>query len=198
MTQRLSPLHVVQKRANLTHKDQAGWLIAVAENDAAAVTVSDCSQDSNLQIEGTHAADFVRNVFGSVPQRTGAVISKDGIDIGQLAATRYILRGGAGADRDLAERLQIAAGSRHITITNQTDGIGGLHIVGERAAVVMSMLCGLDFAVTAFPIGSMRVSSFAKVRSTIWHTPSGYRIYAGRSYLEYLATVTQEAATLAT
>lgn len=148
--------------------------------------ITDRSLDGKLHIEGNAAGSAIRSAFGAAPNQIGDVIQiSSATHIGQITPDRYLLTTTATATA-FAQTLSNSSIESFVTITDQTDGHGGILITGEIAPTLLSTVCGLDFRPAAFPRNSIKISSVAKVRATIWHVEEGWLLHVGRSYTAYL------------
>ena len=150
------------------------------------VTISDQSMVGKLQVEGASAEKVLAAAFGAAPTQNAGVEVVDGVMIGRITPSRYLLITKQGGAADAAAKVESAVGDAFITVSPQTNGQAMIHMSGERSQALFSKLCGLDFDSAEFPVNCVKISSLAKIRVNIWHTEDGYQLYCGRSYSEYL------------
>ena len=157
------------------------------------VTISDRSMVGKLQVEGVSAETVLAAAFGAAPSQNADVEVVDGVMIGRITPSRYLLiteQDGAAA---AAAKVEAAVEDAFITVSPQTNGQAMIHVSGEQSQALLSKLCGLDFNSAEFPVNCVKISSLAKIRVNIWHTADGYQLYCGRSYAEYLWQTVRQA-----
>ena len=186
---RISPLHHIHQATSAQFVERGGWLIphSSTASSVEAISIFDCSWDGKLQVEGAEAADVIKRAFGMALSQNGEVVhTQDGVIIGRITAHRYLLLAKPDAESSIQKQLANAIAIDFVTITDQSDGQGGICLAGDGAVSLIQTLCALDFDRQYFPINTVKISSFAKVRATIWHLEDGYPIYIGRSFTEYV------------
>lgn len=166
----------------------------IRQPQLARVTIGDQSHDGKILVEGEDAGAIINTVFGDAPADFGAVILTDEfVGIGRITPQKYLLITPPNTETDIIAQLENASGDHFITVTNQTDGQGGIYIAGNHATNLLSQLCGLDFSDTAFPINTVKISSVAKIRATIWRLEDGWHIWIGRSHAQYITDIIRAA-----
>ena len=186
---RLSPLNEIHKRAGTPMADVGGWLLADVDNDPdATLNMRDLSGASLIQVEGLEAGTVIADALGMAPDANGAAVSANAAVIGRITPSRYLLIAPPGTDAAVTAQLSDAVDDYFVTVSNQTEGQSGLLLSGNSVRDFLSKACALDLHEDAFPLNSVKISSVAKVRCTIWHLEAGFHLYFGRSYAEYMWT----------
>lgn len=158
--------------------DRTGWSYSVQLFDSYTM--------GKLTVEGQSTSIVLQTVFGVVPTANGEVVTgEDGIKIGRITPTRYLLITPPNQAQIILTQIKAEIGY-FITITDNTNGQGAIKVTGEEATDLLSKLCGLDFHPSVFPPNTVKSSSFAKVRATIWCLEEGYLLFFGRSLTAYV------------
>ena len=154
----------------------------------AEIEIDDASAVGKLFVEGEAAGGVLESLFSTVPKENSGVTLMEGVKIGRITPTRYRIL------TDQTQRIidRIDSAPQFVTATDLSDGEAGVRISGDGAATLLSHLCGLNFAPDTFPVNTVKISSFAKIRTTIWHLQDGYQLFFGRSYADYIESVLQE------
>ncbi len=178
----------MEKVSPLQHMTPDSGIIA-----GRGVTISDQSMVGKLLVEGDSAESVLSAAFGSAPSQNAGVETVDGVMIGRIRPNRYDLITAQNGEAATTDRISAAIGDNFITVSPQTNGQAMIHVSGDESRSLLSKLCALNFDPDVFPVNSVKISSLAKVRVNIWHTESGYQLYCGRSYSEYLWTTIRQA-----
>jgi sarcosine oxidase subunit alpha len=174
---RLSPLNTVAQRAGATFVEIGGWRFAEsyssveAEMAAArkAVALADTSPHGKIQVEGTDAPDVVAAAFGGAPDAIGAGLKADGGYVYRLRPDQFFVITPPGREVPAQERLESAIRARDafVTVTDLSQGLAEMRLIGPRAREVLSKVSALDFSDAAFPNLNARQTSLAKTRQLI-------------------------------
>ena len=193
---RLSPLHTVHANKGVTFDEHLGWQTPSPANMSSSptITITDQSWDCTIEIVGVQAGEVLTAAFGSAPENNGDVVfTESQVVIGRITPSRYLLI--AELSSNALETVNQHVGDAFVSVTDQTEGQAGLYIGGDDSTTLLSKLCGLDLHPSVFPVNTVKISSIAKVRGTIWRLEDGWHVYFGRSYLRYVyETVVQAAA----
>ncbi len=197
---RLSPLYTTTQRLGAQFTDVAGWRVVERYTSVEAeviaarerVALADVTPHGKLHIEGTAALEAVKAAFGSAPEQIGSGIS---VNMGQLYRLRhdqFYLSTPPGEESTAQARLEavIAAGALFVTVTDQTQGLADLRLLGPASRAVLSKLCGLNFHPEAFPNRAARQTSLAKTKQLILRRDFGslpaYTIIGAQSLSAYV------------
>jgi sarcosine oxidase subunit alpha len=204
---KLSPLNSATERLGAHWQELAGWRCAESyagvEAETAAIRVGcglvDVSGMGKLQVEGSQAHAILAAALGAAPEAIGGYAR---VEVGELLCLRpdmYFLLTQPGAEAAALERLDAAAAglAELVTVTDLTQGLAGIELVGPRAVDVLRRVCGLDFDEAAFPNLTAQQSSLAKTRHLILRRDLGrlpaYVTFGARSLAVYVWGVLLEA-----
>lgn len=199
---RLSPVHARHQGLDAQFALQAGWQIlevytTPAEERAAmqgSVGLADISAQGKLILKGTKVDGIINANLGKTPTRPGDVIEVQSkhILVAKLTSDEYFILTPPDAEQEIETSLEteIASQNTFVSVIDQTSGLVGLLIAGQKSVDVMKKLCALDFNPTDFSNLHVAQSSFAKVRATIIRHDQdemvAFELYADRSYGIYL------------
>lgn len=172
---KLTPLFAVTERLGAQFVDLAGWRFPGAyaapqeEIDAvrAGCGLADVTPHGKIQIEGMEAAAVLKDAFGAVPEAIGGHASVETGHLYRLRNDVFYLSTPPGQETAALDRLQAARGGRFVALTDLTHGLADIRLIGPKAPLVLSKLCGLDFHPQAFPDLSARQTSLARTRQLI-------------------------------
>jgi sarcosine oxidase, subunit alpha len=206
---RLSPLHNRHQTQEARFDLRGGWLVpqsyvTSAEENAAlqeSVGLLDISAQGKLMLKGNDAGAIVFACFGEAPTKPGdvIVIKSSHIVVAELTPDEYLMLTPPGTEKEIANTLKAESASQDsfVSIIDQTSGLVGLSISGQRSTSVMKKLCAISFNTKDFPNLCVAQSSFANVRTTIVHHDQGvtptFALFADRSYGVYLWDTIQDA-----
>ena len=188
---------------------------AAREITAPGVTVGECATSAQIAVTGDMAAAAA--TLGAIidqvpPAHPNHIAGKDPYLLWLAPDKRLIVS--QSADRfDLAQRLTTALGGKLAAVSDVTDGLAALDILGPRARDLVAMDCGLDLDPQTFtPLVSAR-TLFANqpvliyplaVPEVRWEPGNaripqppnrGYRLHIDRAILHYLWKWLTQAAT---
>ena len=121
-----------------------------------AVTLADRSLIGKLQVEGDAAGEVLAAAFGMAPANNSEVSAVDGVMIGRITSTRYLLLTEKGGESAAESKINAAIGDRFISVSPQTNGQALIHVSGDGSRDLLSRLCGLDFDPAVFPVNSVK------------------------------------------
>jgi sarcosine oxidase, subunit alpha len=201
MPQKLTALHNVTQKLGARYVDHlGGWHLAggyapVAEEIAAiraGCGLADVSAHGKLQIEGQAAFEALAAALGEAP---AAVLSGVRGPFGHLVRLRpdlFYLSTPPGRETEAAAQIEAAVArlGGFVTVTDLSQGLADLCLIGRASAQVLSQLCGLDLREAAFPNLAVRQSSVAKTRQLIRRRDFGplpaYSLAGEQSLAAYL------------
>lgn len=199
---RLSPLHNQHQSLNAHFNLQGAWLIpevyTTAEDEAKvlqeSVGLTDISVWGKLNLKGAQASRVVSAHFGNTPTEPGDVIEIESNHtlVAELTFDEFFVLTPPDAETKMTASLESEIASQEIfaSIVDQTAGLAGLSIVGQKSTELMRKLCAIPFNTVKFPNLHVAQSSFAKVWATIIRHDQGnspaFQLFADRSYGEYL------------
>jgi heterotetrameric sarcosine oxidase gamma subunit len=154
------------------------------------MTTDNTIERITVHVEGDQAHACLIAAFGDAPQGIGEVCVRDAVRIGRITPSRYLL---LTSSSDTISPLHAAIGNRFVTVTDQSNGLSSIALTGDNATNILSQLCGLDFSPQTFPMDTVKCSSFAKIRATIWHLEDGWHVFFGRSYTDYIHDIVRAA-----
>ncbi|MGI9415085.1 MAG: GcvT family protein [Hyphomicrobiales bacterium] len=143
-----------------------GWFKAVAEECRAvsqSVGLGDLSAFSKFEVTGAGALDFLETFGSNPPPRrdgriglTHALTSAGGtaseFTVTRLAIDRFYLTSAAAAERHDEDLLRVRSATRtDVAITNVTERIGILALMGPGARSVLEKVTDADLGNDAFP-----------------------------------------------
>lgn len=201
--QKLTPLFATAQAAGATFTEEAGWQVADAFGDTDvevatarhAVALVDRSANGKILVEGDGATATLQAAWDMPSLAIG-----EGTRAGTNAAYRlrddvYFVSTPPGEEAAALSALEAAAqeSAEQVTVTDVTHGRSELHVIGPRAAELLSRLCGLDFHPAQFPEGTAKQSRVAKtnqivIRRDLEAMPRlhAYALIGGRSLAAYL------------
>lgn len=153
---------------------------ARADLSAAELTLADRTGLPLWQLRGAEIA--VRAARGELPEQVGAVLADPVGLTARLTDDEWLHVAAPGAELpELPDQ---------ITATDLTHGYGAMELAGPAAGQMLSKLCGLDFADSAFPDLHSAQTSLAKVRAIVLRRDRrgrpAYLIAVGRSLARYV------------
>jgi heterotetrameric sarcosine oxidase gamma subunit len=197
---RLSPLYATTQRLGAKFAEKNGWRVVErytsveAEMKAARerVALADMTPHGKLHIEGDAALEAVRATFGSAPEQIGNGIPVDTGQLYRLRHDQFYLSTPPGGESAAQARLEavIAANALFVTVTDQTQGLADLRLIGPASNAVLNKLCGLDFRPEAFLNWAARQTSLAKTKQLILRRDFGplpaYTVIGAQSLSAYV------------
>ena len=204
---RLTPLYTIGQGLGAAWVETGGWRFAKSYTSTAqeiaavkaGVGLADVTPHGKVQIEGAQAAQALAAALGSAPDRIGSHTASQWGGLYRLRPDLFYLSTPPGGEGDACRRIESAAaqGGQFVTVTDVTDGLADLRVIGPRAAEVMARVCGLDFDDSAFPNDTAKQSSLAKTRQLIIRRDFGplraYTTIGARSLAAYVWGVLLEA-----
>lgn len=174
---RLSPLCTATRHLGAKMAEIGGWTFAksyaAVEAEVAAarqrVALADTSAHGKLQVEGTDALEIVRAAFGNAPEAIGASVKVDGGHVYRLRPDQFFVVTHVGREDELQARLERAVADLKgfVTVTDLSQGLAEIRILGPRARDVLSRVSALDFSDAAFPNLTAKSTRLAKTRQLI-------------------------------
>lgn len=174
---KLSPLNTATHHLGAKFVEMGGWRFAESyasvEAEVAAarqsVALADASAHGKVQVEGVAALDVVRAAFGSAPEAIGSGAKVDGGYVYCLRPDQLFILTPPGGEIEAQARLEKAAADRNVfvTVTDLSQGLAEMRLIGPESRALLSKLCGLDFDAAAFPNMSARQTSLAKTKQLI-------------------------------
>ncbi len=203
--QKRSPLHDLLLGLGATFVDLEGWSVpdvfsgVEVEVSAArdSVVLHDQTQNGKIQVEGSDSETVMQSTFDLPELSIGEITHLSGTCVVRLRADLFYLAVSPGEETKTLAEVRSHTGESLVTCTDITSGRAEVRIIGPRAPALMSKVCGLDFADSAFPTGHARQSSVAKtnqliIRRDLDDLPT-YSIIGARSLGAYLWSVLMEA-----
>lgn len=201
MSARISALYEIAASAGARWQTVYNWPVAVDFGDPVAetqsarmgVAVFDASANGKIMVEGRETAAVLKAAWSAPELAVGA-----GVQVGAdrwvycLRPDLFFVHTPPGDEEDAASVLLecMAPGAGPITVTDMTDGLAELQIVGPAGRALLSRLCALDFRPAAFPDQTAKYSSLAKTRQLIIRRDLagilGYSLIGARSLAAYL------------
>jgi sarcosine oxidase subunit gamma len=144
-------------------------LVSGPHGDTAFRSAAATALGFDLPVEPNHLAGKTAKAFWMAPGQW-LVVSDDG------------------ADADLAQRLERAAGPAGGFVSDVADGFARFELSGTDARRVMAMGCALDFDSPAMAPGRCARTLFAGLHVLLypWGSRDGYRIHTERQFALYL------------
>ncbi len=155
----------------------AGWRFPEAYTTPAAeiaaarksVALADVTPHGKLQIEGAAALEAARAAFGHAPEAIGAGVPVEGGYLYRLRHDQFYLSTPPGGEGSAQARLEAAIADNRwfVTVTDLTQGLAEMRVIGPHSRSLLSKVCALDFQPDAFPNLAAKQTSLAKTRQLI-------------------------------
>lgn len=165
-----------------------GWEVSTRRS-AAALRLSDASPLAKVSVradaDGALAAAFGVRFRGSRRQ--------DGVLVIGSGPGEWLLVGGVGAARQIAEKVRGRAENEFVTAVDVTHGRALMRLTGRDAAPALSKVCAVDLSDAATPEGAAFRTSVAKLATDVVRDDAGggtgepsYLLHCERSSGQYL------------
>lgn len=207
MTIRHSPLVATAQQLGAEFTEVGGWKFAKrftsveAEMAAArkSVALADSSPHGKVQIEGDAAEAALKAAFGVAPATIGSGASTSAGHLYRLRRDVFYMSTGPGGEQRAIEQVEAAArqASLFVTVTDLSQGLTDIRLIGPRAREVLSKVCALDFAPDKFPDQIIQQTSLAKTKQMLLRRDFGalpaFQIIGAQSLAAYVWEVLMEA-----
>lgn len=201
--QKQTPIFATAEAAGAAFTEEAGWQIVDAfggvEDEVAAarhtVALADRSGNGKILVEGQGATGALQAAWDTPSLAIGEGAPLDAAAVYRLRDDLYFVSTPPGEEKTHLTALEGAAqeSGGQVTVTDVTHGRSELHLIGPRAAELLSRLCGLDFHTAQFPDGAAKQSRVAKTNQIIIRRDLNgisplpvYALIGGRSLAAYL------------
>lgn len=174
---KLTPLHSRAEKLGAQFAELDGWRVPDVfsnneEDHAAArggVVAADESPNGKLYVEGNDAELVIRTTFRLSDLKAGEGTATHSVYVYRLRQNQYFVSIPFGAETDVKENLLATTreSGKFVTLTDMTDGLAEIRIIGPASRDLLSKLCGLDFDSAKFPIHAAQQSSVAKIKQLI-------------------------------
>lgn len=174
-----SPLYDHLKSLGAEFVEEDGWLKASFVDSNCGVALRDLSHRRRLRVEGPGAAAAV----ATTKLTPGESASRK---MGLVLCSRpdlFFVLGGEGEPQPKKNKPAV--------VVDITQGTAEILVDGPRAVVLMSRVCGLDFA--EFAEGSLKTTSVAKTTQHVYRIDGGFHLIGNASLAEYLWKTLSEA-----
>ncbi|MGQ0602170.1 MAG: sarcosine oxidase subunit gamma family protein [Anaerolineales bacterium] len=206
MALKLSPLLPTAQHLGAEFVEVGGWKFAKhftsveAEMAAArnSVALADSSPHGKVQIEGEAAEEALRAVFGHAPQAIGSGASTNAGHLYRLRRDVFYMSTSPGGEGQAIEQIQASArkAALFVTVTDLSQGLADIRLLGPRAREVLSKLCALDFAPDKFTDQTIKQTSLAKTKQILLRRDFGalpaFQIIGAQSLAAYVWEVVME------
>jgi sarcosine oxidase subunit alpha len=145
------------------------------ERARRAVGLVDESARGKLLIQGMAAEALVTAAFGMAAPaiERGATLTGMGAALYRLRHDLFLASTPPGGEKTVTGLLEGVSQDGFVTVTDITHGRSEFRLIGPRAAMVMSKVCGLDFHPSRFADGTARQTSVAKTRQLVVRRDAG-------------------------
>jgi heterotetrameric sarcosine oxidase gamma subunit len=174
---KLSPLNPAAHHLGAKFVEMGGWSIAGTfsgvEAEAAAarqsVGLADTSAHGKVLVEGVAAIEAVKAALGVAPDSLGAGVKMEGGYVYRLRPDQLFVVTPPGGEAEMVTRLENAVADRgaFVTVTDLSQGLAEMRLIGPNSRGVLSKVCGLDFGAQAFPNLTAKQTSLAKTRQLL-------------------------------
>jgi sarcosine oxidase subunit alpha len=174
---RLTPLHSATQHLGAKFFEMGGWRFPEAYTTPAAevatarqsVALADVTPHGKLQIEGAAALDAVKAAFRRAPETIGAGLQVEGGHLYRLRPDQFYLSTPPGGEGQAQTHLEavIAENKWFVTITDLSQALAEMRVIGPNSRDLLSKVCALDFHPDAFPNLTAKQTSLAKTNQLI-------------------------------
>lgn len=174
---KLSPLYTPAHLLGAKFAEMGGWKLAETfsgvESDAAAarqsVALADTSAHGKVQVEGVAAIEVMKAALGVAPDNPGAGVIVEGGYVYRLRPDQFFVVTPPGGEAEMLTRLEKAVADRSafVTVTDLSQGLAEMRLIGPNSRSVLSKVCGLDFSAEAFPNLTAKQTSLAKTKQLL-------------------------------
>jgi heterotetrameric sarcosine oxidase gamma subunit len=115
------------------------------------------------------AIETVKAALGVAPDSLGAGVKMEGGYVYRLRPDQFFVVTPPGGEAEMVTRLEkaVADGGAFVTVTDLSQGLAEMRLIGPNSRSVLSKVCGLDFGADAFPNLTVKQTSLAKTRQLL-------------------------------
>ena len=198
---KLTPLHAITQRIGARYVEHIGqWRFpggyTGVDEEVAAIRagcgLADVTPHGKLYIEGEAAREALQAAFGLAPELVFSGVRGPAGHLLRLRPDLFYLSTPPGREAEAQAQLDAAISrlGAFVTVTDVTHALADLCLIGPASPLVLSQLCGLDFAEVTFTNLAVRQSSVAKTRQLIRRRDVGpllaYNLAGDQSLAAYL------------
>ncbi len=174
---RLTPIYDYANKVGARFCEVEHWRIAESYGDIVrevqvarnAVALADETAHGRMLVEGEQAEALLQRALDAPVLAINAGVIVAAGHVYRLRHDLFFISTNANDEAALVERLQSLAreSAQFVTVTDMTDAWSELRVVGPLCREVLSQLCALDFAPSAFANHTAKQSSLAKTTQLI-------------------------------
>ena len=204
---RHTPLYETAQQLGARFVEAGGWRFPEAyttpDEEIAAVRagggLADVTPHGKLHVEGEEAARALQAAFGQAPEAIGQGARVEAGHLYWLRRDLFYLSTPPGREAEAQAQITAAVAQlgAFVTVTDLTQALSDLRLIGPASVQILSKVCGLDFRPAAFPDLTAKTTSLAKTRQLIARRDFGalpaYTFVGDSSLAAYVWGVVMEA-----